>query len=162
MPSIFGPTSRATRNNLAALMVEAGQPQEAFRQLRAVYDEPVAHYNLGFLLNKRGLKPAALQEFSTALQMSPGMGLARQWVERLSKEQSEHEATAMSVMPQRPAAVMVVPGPSYPRDYAPCRPRRSRLSTLRRRNIAHRAPRLPKSSTRPRSRNTRPRQMPRR
>ncbi len=107
------------RNNLAALLVEAGLPQEAFRQLRAVYDEPVAHYNLGFLLNKRGLKPAALQEFSIALQMSPGMGLARQWVERLSKERAEHEATAMSVMPQRPATVMVAPGPSYPRDYVP-------------------------------------------
>ena len=107
------------RNNLAALLVEAGQPQEAFRQLRSVYDEPVAHYNLGFLLNKRGQKPAALQEFSTALQMSPGMGIARQWIERLSKEQAEHQATAMSVMPQRPAAAMAAPGPYYPRDYVP-------------------------------------------
>ncbi len=110
------------RNNLAALLVEAGQPQEAFRQLRAVYDEPVAHYNLGFLLNKRGLKPAALQEFTIALQMSPGMGLARHWVEKLSKERAEHEATAMNVVPQRPAAVMVTPRPSYPRDYAPAAP----------------------------------------
>jgi cytochrome c-type biogenesis protein CcmH/NrfG len=107
------------RNNLAALLVEAGLTQEAFKQLRAVYDEPVAHYDLGFLLNKRGLKPAALQEFSTALQMSPGMNLARQWVERLSKERAEHEATAMSNMPQRPAAMAVGPAPSYQRDYAP-------------------------------------------
>jgi tetratricopeptide (TPR) repeat protein len=108
------------RNNLAALFVEAGLPQEAFKQLRAVYEEPVAHYNLGFLLNKRGLKPAALQEFSIALQMSPGMGLARQWVERLSRERSEHEAaTAMNVMPQRPATMTVAPAPVYQRDYAP-------------------------------------------
>jgi Tfp pilus assembly protein PilF len=110
------------RNNLAALLVEAGLPQEAFGQLRAVYDEPVAHYNLGFLLNKRGLKPAALQEFTIALQMSPGMGLARQWVERLSRERVEHEATAMSVAPQRSPAIMVGPAPSYQRDYAPAAP----------------------------------------
>jgi tetratricopeptide (TPR) repeat protein len=107
------------RNNLAALYVEAGQPQEAFKQLRAVYEEPVAHYNLGFLLNKRGLKPAALQEFSIALQMSPGMGLARQWVERLSREQSERQATAMSVTPQRSPAMMAAPAPYYQRNYAP-------------------------------------------
>jgi Tfp pilus assembly protein PilF len=106
------------RNNLAALLVEAGQPQEAFKQLRAVYDEPIAHYNLGFLFNKRGLKPAALQEFTTALQMSPGMGLARQWVERLSRERAEHETTAMNTMPQRPAAIDMR-APAYPQNYAP-------------------------------------------
>ena len=42
------------RNNLAALLVEDARPQEAFKQLREIYDEPVAHYDLGFLLNKRG------------------------------------------------------------------------------------------------------------
>jgi Tfp pilus assembly protein PilF len=104
------------RNNLAALYVEAGKPQEAYQQLRAVYDEPIAHYDLGFLLNKRGLKPAALQEFATALQMSPGMGLARQWVERLSREQAQQQ-TALSTMP-RPQT-MVAPGPQYQRQYAP-------------------------------------------
>ncbi len=106
------------RNNLAALLVEAGQFREAFGQLRAVYDEPVAHYDLGFLLNKRGLKPAALQEFSIALQMSPGMVLARQWVERLSRECAEPQATAMSTAPlQRPPA-FAAPPPMYQRDYA--------------------------------------------
>jgi Tfp pilus assembly protein PilF len=105
------------RNNLAALLVEAGQTQEAFKQLRAVYEEPVAHYDLGFLLNKRGLKPAALQEFTIALQMSPGMGLARQWVERLSRAQSEHEAPAMGAMPQQRPGVTV--GPAYPREFVP-------------------------------------------
>ncbi len=105
------------RNNLAALYVEAGQPQEAFKQLRAVYEEPVAHYDLGFLLNKRGLKPAALQEFMVALQMSPGMGLARQWVERLSRERAEHEVAA-SAMPQQRWTAPTGPDSPYPRAYA--------------------------------------------
>ena len=64
------------RNNLAAVFVEAGLPQEAFKQLREVYDEPVAHYDLGFLLNRRGLKAAALQEYTIALSPNPGMALA--------------------------------------------------------------------------------------
>lgn len=107
------------RNNLAALLVEAGQFQEAFRQLRAIYDEPVAHYDLGFLLNKRGLKPAALQEFSIALQLSPGMVLARQWVEKLSRERAEHEATALSTAPLGPPPAMVAPPPMYQREMGP-------------------------------------------
>ena len=49
----------------------------------------MAHYDLGFLLNKRGMKDAALQEFSLALQLRPGMVLARQWVERLTQERSK-------------------------------------------------------------------------
>ena len=106
------------RNNLAALLVEAGQFQDAFRQLRAAYDEPVAHYNLGFLLNKRGLKPAALQEFSIALQLSPGMAPARQWVEKLSRERAEHEATAMSTAPLQGPPAMAAP-PMYQRDIGP-------------------------------------------
>ncbi len=92
------PREARYRNNLAALLVEAGMPQEAFKQLRQVYDEPVAHYDLGFLLNKRGLKSAALQEFTMALQMNPGMTLARQWVERLSRERDDGRPAVIGMM----------------------------------------------------------------
>jgi Tfp pilus assembly protein PilF len=74
------------RNNLAAILVEDQRPQEAFQQLRAVYDEATAHYDLGFLLNKRGMKAAALQEFVIAQRINPAMTMAGQWVERLSQE----------------------------------------------------------------------------
>ncbi len=107
------------RDNLAALLVETAQFREAFQQLHAVYDEPTAHYDLGFLLNKRGLKPAALQEFTIALQMSPRMVLARQWVEKLSRERAEHEATAMSNVPLQAPPAMTGPPVMYQRDYAP-------------------------------------------
>ena len=109
------------RNNLAAIFVEAGMPQEAFKQLREVYDEPVSHYDLGFLLNKRGMKAAALQEFTIALQLNPGMTLARQWVERLSRERGEGSPAAIgmatspgqAVATFQPAAAPPAPPPQY-------------------------------------------------
>jgi len=100
------------RNNLAAIFVEAGMPQEAFKQLREVYDEPVSHYNLGFLLHKRGLKAAALQEFTLALQLRPGMSLARQWVERLSQRGEGNPATNGMASPPGQAPVVATFQPS--------------------------------------------------
>ena len=111
------------RDNLAALLVEAGMPQEAFRQLREVYDEPVAHYDLGFLLNKRGIKSAASQEFSIALRLNPNMGLARQWVERLALERGDVNPAAVATMPPGVQPPMVVsPDHSYQRDQLPPAP----------------------------------------
>ena len=54
------------RTNLAALLVASGRNNEAFDQLRTVYDEPIAHYDLGFLLNRQGAKQAAVQQFAIA------------------------------------------------------------------------------------------------
>jgi hypothetical protein len=72
------------RNNLAMLLVEVGRPQEAFFQLRAVHDEAVAHYNLGFLLSKKGQFQAAAEEFTVALRFNPALTPARQWLDRLA------------------------------------------------------------------------------
>ncbi len=107
------------RNNLAALLVEKGSTQEAFKQLREIYDEPVAHYDLGFLLNKRGLKPAALQEFTIALTLNPGMSLARQWVDRLSRE--GNEAGPPPVAPSPPQLTAPPPYAGSPQYVAPPR-----------------------------------------
>ena len=97
------------RNNLAVLLVRAGMLKDAYQQLREVYDEPVAHYDLGYLLNKRGMKAAALQEFTVALQMSPRMALAREWVERLSRERGDYGPAAVGM--SGPPAPPVAPGP---------------------------------------------------
>jgi Tfp pilus assembly protein PilF len=72
------------RNNLAALLVELDRPRDAFTQLRAVHDEAAAHYNLGFLLNRKGQRQAAAQEFAIALRINPSLVQARQWLDRLS------------------------------------------------------------------------------
>ncbi len=105
----LSPREPRYRNNLAALLVEAGMPQEAFKQLREVYDEPVAHYNLGFLLNKRGIKAAALQEFTIALRLSPRMTLARQWVERLSQQSAQVQYPRQYQNPAPPTAANPIP-----------------------------------------------------
>jgi Tfp pilus assembly protein PilF len=111
------PQEARYRNNLAVLLVEAGLPHEAFKQLRAVYDEPIAHYNLGFLLNKRGMKGPAMQEFTIALQQSPRMALARQWVERLSRERGEASAGAAAAPPIELQAAPLMPANPAPRHY---------------------------------------------
>ena len=72
------------RNNLATLLVEVDRPREAFNQLRAIYDDAVAHYNLGFLLTKRGDRDGAVREFATALRFNPSLTQARQWLDRLN------------------------------------------------------------------------------
>jgi tetratricopeptide (TPR) repeat protein len=72
------------RNNMAMLLVEVGRPQEAFFQLHAVYDEAVAHYNLGYLLTKKGQTQAAAQEFAVALRINPALLPAHQWLDRLA------------------------------------------------------------------------------
>ena len=80
----------------------------------------MAHYDLGYMLNKRGMKAAALQEFTLALQVNPGMALARQWVERLSREGVGYSPAAIGMMRgqvQDPTAF--APVPSAPPMAAP-------------------------------------------
>jgi Tfp pilus assembly protein PilF len=109
------PSEPLYRNNLAAVLVEVGRTREAYQQLRAVYDEPIAHYDLGFLLNKCNMKPGALQEFTIALQLRPGMTLARHWVQRLSLEQSESRAAVLGMAPT-PQQALPPPPPNFPRE----------------------------------------------
>ncbi|MGA2621113.1 MAG: tetratricopeptide repeat protein [Thermoguttaceae bacterium] len=78
------PNEPRYRNNMATLLVQAGRPREAFNQLRAIHDEAVAHYDLGFLLSKVGQRQAAAREFVTALQINPSFVPARQWLDRLA------------------------------------------------------------------------------
>jgi len=102
------PTEPRYRNNMAMLLVEAGRPQEAYLQLHAVYDDAVAHYNLGFLLNKKGQPQAAAQEFIVALRLNPSLAQARQWLDRL----------AAGAMPA-----------SRPADYGPTPPEEPRMAS---------------------------------
>lgn len=88
------------RNNIAAVLIEMGRPQDAFNQLRAVYDEAVAHYNLGFLLNKKGDRPAAAKQFAIALQINPSFAQARQWMDRLGATAGPQPGSEVSANPQ--------------------------------------------------------------
>jgi tetratricopeptide (TPR) repeat protein len=74
------------RNNLATVLVQTDRIDEAIECLTRVHGKTVAHYNVGFLLNKRGKKSAALEQFELAAQNDPSFAAARQWVETLSAE----------------------------------------------------------------------------
>jgi tetratricopeptide (TPR) repeat protein len=92
------PKNPLYRNNIAAILVDQGKEREAFGHLRAVHAPAVAHYNLGYLLNKRGQNQAALQQFSMALQADPSMAVAKRWVDYLNRSTGQVRA------PQHPAA----------------------------------------------------------
>jgi Flp pilus assembly protein TadD len=68
------------RNNLAKLLVDVGQPQLALDHLLAVHAPPVAHYNLGYLLQQKNEPILARQHFARALELDPNLADARQWL----------------------------------------------------------------------------------
>jgi len=77
------PNNGLYRNNLATILVDIGQFNEAFEQLKALQAEPVAHYNLGYLLQKKGQNDEALRHFITAANQDPKLTQARYWADKL-------------------------------------------------------------------------------
>jgi tetratricopeptide (TPR) repeat protein len=71
------------RNNLATVLVELNRVDEAYQTLVSVHGEAVAHYNVGFLLQKRDRKTEALRHFEQALAIDPTLTEAKQWVASL-------------------------------------------------------------------------------
>ncbi|MEX2119363.1 MAG: tetratricopeptide repeat protein [Pirellulales bacterium] len=74
------------RNNLATVLVELGRVDEALVHLKAVHGAAVAHYNTGFLLNRRGELQQALDQFALAARHDPSLEGAQQWVDSLSRQ----------------------------------------------------------------------------
>jgi len=121
------PTEPKYRNNLATLFVEIGRPDLAFVQLRAVNDDAVSHYNLGYLLNKKGQTQAAAREFAEALRYNPQLTSAKQWLDRLNATQAVAANRQPQIPPQPSRTVqnpmattsrMQPPFVSYPRGSA--------------------------------------------
>ena len=67
------PKSPLYRNNMAMVLIEQGELREAFGQLKDMYGEAVAYYNMGIILNTKGQTPAAMQHFAMALRLDPSM-----------------------------------------------------------------------------------------
>jgi tetratricopeptide (TPR) repeat protein len=78
------PERKLYRNNLAAVLVDMNRPEAALEQLVAADGKAVGHYNLGYLLMKKGNQSAALAEFRAAAAVDPGLDAAQQWIARLS------------------------------------------------------------------------------
>ncbi len=100
------------RNNIATVLVDQGRLREAIGQLQAVHSEAAAHYNVGYLLNKKGQPEAALQHFTLAMRADPSMEAARRWVNYLQKGQTQAR------LPQHPVAngVRVLSMPPTPAE----------------------------------------------
>jgi tetratricopeptide (TPR) repeat protein len=104
------------RNNIATVLVVQGRIDEALQHLTDAHGAAVAHYNIGFLLNKRGQQAQALQQFALALQADPNMTDARQWIDSLSAQmvpEVRHSVqTASDVQPSDSADDEPAQGPA--------------------------------------------------
>lgn len=71
------PENLRYRNNLAAVLVEAGRPADALHHLIGVHSPAVAHYNVGYLLAKRGQPKQAGDYLAAAVQADPSLAVAQ-------------------------------------------------------------------------------------
>lgn len=90
------PSHALYRNNLASVLVEQGRMHEAYAQLAAVHGQAVAHYNLGYMLQQRGNKLLAIQQFELALAVDPGLEAAQQWLAALQEQDSQQQLARAS------------------------------------------------------------------
>lgn len=90
----LAPDNAKYRNNLATVLVEAGRPDDAIAQLSVTNSPAVAHYNVGYLLLKKGDSPRAAQHFQQALSLDPGMAPARQMLAQAMGTPSAQMASA--------------------------------------------------------------------
>ncbi len=90
------PSHALYRNNLASVLVEQGRIDEAFAQLAAVHGPAVAHYNLGYMLQRRGSKALAIQQFELALAADPSLDAAQQWLAALHEEDGQPQLARAS------------------------------------------------------------------
>ena len=99
------PNNARYRNNLATVLVEAGRTGEALAHLSRSNSEAVAHYNVGFLLHKRGQQGEAVQHLQHAIALDPNLTPAR---EMLASWGAGPEGGAGSAAEQR-----IATGPMY-------------------------------------------------
>ncbi len=76
------------RNNIAMVLVEMGRYDAAFAHFKTQYDDSVAHYNLAYLIQKRGDKPRAIEHFAAAIEKNPNLSEARVWHDHLAGTQT--------------------------------------------------------------------------
>jgi len=77
------PRRKLYRNNLATVLAELSRHDEAYSHLEAVHGPAVAHYNMGFLLNKKGETETAAFHFQSAAKADPNLISAQRWAEHL-------------------------------------------------------------------------------
>lgn len=100
------------RNNLATVFADMGQYDAALVQLKAVHNEAVACYNLGYLLQKKGEPQLAAQYFAWALERDPSLQPARIWLERMAASTAPGPQSPMANVPSSSWRTAVPPAGS--------------------------------------------------
>ncbi|TWT30881.1 tetratricopeptide repeat protein [Blastopirellula retiformator] len=94
MASIFKattiePENKRYRNNMSSALVDANRLEEAFSQLEYAHGAAVAHYNLGYLLFKKGDGHLARLHLNLAIEKDPDLESARQLLIIIDRNQPE-------------------------------------------------------------------------
>ncbi len=101
----LAPERKLYRNNLATVNVEQGNLDAALAQLTAAHGQAAGHYNLGYLLAKKGDRAGALVHFQQAAVFDPTLAAAQQWAAKLT--------------PRTPATGPTLAGSAYPSSAPP-------------------------------------------
>ncbi len=110
------------RTNMAVIMLELGQPQQALEHLQVVQDPASACYNLGYLAYRKGDVGLAYVYFQQALDHNPKLEAARQWLEALTGTHGASPGASISLGPLGPGGSdhlsgLPPPGPFIPPDF---------------------------------------------
>ncbi len=81
--TLKAPEDPRYRNNLAMVLVDAGRLDEALSQLTFAHGEAQGHFNLGYLLHRKGNVAAAAENFQIALQIDPSLKPAQEMLHRI-------------------------------------------------------------------------------
>lgn len=113
------------RNNIATVLVELDQADEALVHLKTAYGPATAHYNLGQLLSRAGKTGEAVAQLREAVRLEPTLGPAHEALARLTP-QPQVAPTLANEGPQPTPAVdpyaNVTPAPVATPPVAPYRP----------------------------------------
>ncbi len=85
--TLGAPEDPRYRNNLAMVLVDAGRADEALSQLVYAHGKAKGHFNLGFLLYRKGDHQAAEANFEAALQQDASLAQAADMLKRIQGSQ---------------------------------------------------------------------------
>ncbi len=107
------PDRQMYRNNLAAALVEANRPEEAFAYLSQGNNPAIAHYNVGYLLHRSGHAGQAADHFSKSLALDPSLHQAQAMLNQIAPQVSAlpPSSGSQSTVPNTSAGAVKMPDP---------------------------------------------------
>lgn len=107
------PENKRYRNNMASALVDTNRLEEAYSQLEYAHGPAAGHYNLGYLLYKKGDVQLARNHASLALEKDPNLAAARQLLAILNQN-NQPEVANRPAYGQQPNLRRLPAAPSPP------------------------------------------------